>query len=827
MPLQESSAILKRYLSFLYAFGIMFVMIRTLEIILSANNHLLPDGAFLLYAKAAGLDFLFFCFMGLLFALVYIPIAWKNTRIAGIITLFLMGAFLLGYVLLVSYFAYGLTPLGADLYGYSRAEIKETALTSVVTINLWLILPVLLIILVYIGASVFFRRLDYSDRVVRYTSAVLVSGAFLYLLVYPDESDYDFEHEYTLVVNKAGFFYGHTMSYFNPFSGRQMAEINFAELKEVENPEYPLWRKADYTDVLGPYLQTGSGRSPNLVFVLVEGLGSSFTGPYADYGGFTPYLDSLAEKSLYWTHFLSTSGRSFAVQPSIFGSLPYGRHGFMEMGFESPNHQTLISILNENNYHTGYYAGYDVSFDKLDVFLERQNIDFMMDQALFGNEYGRIQGDESGFSWGYSDKSLFRRSFDFIDEIGPEIPRLDIYFTLNLHEPFILENQGYYLDKYRQRLREINPNNAVRRVMEQYPELFSAILYTDMAISELMERYRARDDYENTIFIITGDHRVVPVSHKNRIDRYWVPFMIYSPLLKQPEKFHSVSSHLNVPHTIASHLKQAYGLNLPEEVHWLGGHIDMEPEFRSVQNIPFIRNKYQMEDFLAGADYVSGGRLFELKEGMNLTPVTDKGRLQKAQREFDVFRQINQYVTAEDKLMPPDEIYNRQLELIAEETRYFEEQNLTDKAPSELFEHGRALIFAGNYGEGRIVLRQLLRMRPGYSDARILYGRSFGWDGDYDEAATQFLAARERNPGYYDIYNAMADIYFWQENPDRSVEYLYQGLEHNPDHPELLYRLARAYNQQGNSERARVEVTRVLELNPDYPEARELRDRLD
>jgi len=822
----KSTGILKRYVSSLFAFGIMFLMIRMLEIILSASSHLLPEGAFYLYAKAIALDLLYFCFMGLLFALIYIPAAWKNTRVADYTVQVLMGVFLLGYALLVSYFAYGMTPLGADLYGYSWSEIKETALTSIVHISFWLVLPVLFIILVYFGTFVYFRRINYSDRIARYTSLALVSGSVLYLIIYPDESNYNYEHEYALVVNKAGYFYGHTVSYLNPFFGLPTAEVDFAELEGVEDPEYPLWRRAGYTDVLEPYLETGS-RPPNLVFVLVEGLGSSFMGPYADYGGFTPYLDSLAEKSLFWTHFLSTSGRSFAVQPSILGSLPFGRQGFMEMGFEAPHHQTLLSILNENNYHTAYYAGYDVSFDKLDVFLGRQGTGFIMDEALFGNDYTRITSSDNGFSWGYSDKSLFRRSFDFIEDTDPELPRVDMYFTLNLHEPFIIENQEYYTDRYRRKLEDLSPGHATRRVMNQYPEIFSALLYTDDAIRELMERYRKRSDYENTIFIITGDHRIIPVNHKNRIDRYWVPFMIYSPLLKKTGKFHSVSSHLNVPHTILSHLKQAHGLDMPEYVHWLGGAIDMETEFRSVQNIPLIRNKNQTEDFLAGAEYLSGGRLFELEEGMNLKPVTDRGRLQSIQREFDTFRQINHYVTAENKLMPADEAFFMESELIAEEDRYFEKENLADKQPSELFDFGRTLIFDGNKHEGRIVLRRLLRMRPGFIDARLLYGRSLGWNGEYEEAMGQFIAARERNPGYYDVYNALADVWFWQGYPDKSVEFLNQGLGHNPNHPELLYRLARAYNQKGDIDRAMAEVSKALELDPEYHEARELRNSLD
>jgi len=54
-------------------------------------------------------------------------------------------------------------------------------------------------------------------------------------------------------------------------------------------------------------------------------------GEGAEYGGFTPYLDSLTTKSLYWENFLSNTGRTFGVLPSLLGSLPFGKSGFMEL----------------------------------------------------------------------------------------------------------------------------------------------------------------------------------------------------------------------------------------------------------------------------------------------------------------------------------------------------------------------------------------------------------------------------------------------------------------------------------------------------------------
>jgi phosphoglycerol transferase MdoB-like AlkP superfamily enzyme len=63
---------------------------------------------------------------------------------------------------------------------------------------------------------------------------------------------------------------------------------------------------------------------PNLVFIIVEGLGRNFSGPGARLGSFTPFLDELAGRSLYFENFLSGQGRTFGVLTTVFGSLPFG-----------------------------------------------------------------------------------------------------------------------------------------------------------------------------------------------------------------------------------------------------------------------------------------------------------------------------------------------------------------------------------------------------------------------------------------------------------------------------------------------------------------------
>src|SRR5439155_1678744 len=109
---------------------------------------------------------------------------------------------------------------------------------------------------------------------------------------------------------------------------------------------------------------------PNIVFLGVEGLGRAFSGPNAYLGSFTPFLDELAGKSLYFENFLASQGRTFASLPSILGSLPFAEQGFNSFGRGMPKSLTLLSIHKRSGYRTRFFCGTRLDFDHQGDFLD-------------------------------------------------------------------------------------------------------------------------------------------------------------------------------------------------------------------------------------------------------------------------------------------------------------------------------------------------------------------------------------------------------------------------------------------------------------------------
>jgi len=133
------------------------------------------------------------------------------------------------------------------------------------------------------------------------------------------------EFAYNVAANKAAFFIADSLARLrpsHPVTGR--APDTAAQFRYLD-PQYPFCEARDAHDVLGEYFNFEPGAPPpNIVFLAIEGLGRAFSGPNAYLGSFTPFLDELAGKSLYFENFLSSQGRTFASLPSILGSLPFG-----------------------------------------------------------------------------------------------------------------------------------------------------------------------------------------------------------------------------------------------------------------------------------------------------------------------------------------------------------------------------------------------------------------------------------------------------------------------------------------------------------------------
>lgn len=788
------------------------LLIRAVEMYFTASEH--PD-----IAVPAGLlagiffhDILFSLFSFALFAPVYFLIERHSGAAAyRLLIVFIAFQILLAF-LLGQYFSVTLVPLSSDLYGYSWHDITET-ISSSGGIDAGVVIAGSLVVSLVVAIPYIARHVPAPRFVLStyYIASFLSIPAFF--IAEPDIAGYGNVAEYNLALNKSRYFLVKSAGYFS----RRIVGGSVYSARE-----YPFLRTADTSDVLGPFFSR-SERPPNIVFIIVEGLGSDFVSG-GTYGGFTPFFDSLARHGLYWKNFLSTTGRTFGVLPSLLGSLPYGEKGFMEMGPDMPDHLTLISLLKENGYHASFFYGGNANFDLQDVFLEYQQLDRLVDQQNFPSTYVKSEAAENGYSWGYADRDLFRRSFEVMEEERKQ-PRVDLYLTLSTHEPFMPPGKEYYLNLFRERLSMVNAPEETMMRIQNNSAIFSSLLYADDALRFFIETYKRRPEYANTIFIITGDHRLIPIPQGTTLDRFRVPLLMYSPLLRQPEEFSSVSFHSDVVPSLVAFLEKNYLLAFPKDVHWIGTGIDTAREYRNMHSRALMRNKNELIDYVDKEYFLADDKLYSIAQGLTPEPVSNDSVRNILRMKLDQFKTANRYVCENNKLYPMAGKRMFRSEPVNYDSIYAS-LNLEGLNTDQLFERARALAFNERFVEARAICVSLLSRSPNYHDVRTLLGRTYAWDHQYDRAKEIYVEVIRRAPEYPDAFVGIAQVEFWSSEMEKGLASVNKALEIQPGDLDARLLKAKILRSIEKSAEALDEINAILAVDPSFAEAAQLQKRL-
>ncbi|MGH2643705.1 MAG: LTA synthase family protein, partial [Chitinophagaceae bacterium] len=619
------SGIIRNFASLSLIFLIFLLLVKAYEFILLGLAQGFPAHLLPVVFKAVQYDLLFFLQASWWLFIVFMLLSFLSIRLARTIYSIAAVIMIIGEVALIKYFSTAMVPLGADLYGYSLAEIKQTVgAAGSLSIAVIIGLVVLLILLI-----VAFRLLSRKISLGIYAPSVFVLLALLTVLINPQRwiSPANFGSVLTndLVFNKTDFFFKESYQHFFPQNeyanniyadsyigdyGLSDAGSGAVSFHYVDAQQYPFLHEDSTKDVLSAFINKGN-TPPDLVFLIIEGLGRAFTNAGAYLGNFTPFLDSLSGKSLYWPNFLSEGGRTFAVMPSVFGSLPFGKNGFAELGNNMPPDVSLISLLKLNGYYAAYYGGFDSHFDNEDIFMHKQFIDAIYDAKNLPSGFTKLPASPSGFTWGYGDKSLYQAFFELNNPIN-KYPQLDILQTVSTHSPFLIKEDAAYLQRFEDRMTQLGFTSQQRKQHEDDKMKYATIIYADDALRDFFSAYEKRPDFKNTIFFITGDHRMPDIPMSTKIDRYHVPLIIYSPLLKRTAKFNSISTHFDIAPSLLAFLKTNYHFKMPDLVTWMGTGLDTTRDFRNVHAYPFMQTKNDINDFIMGDYFLNDNDLFQI-----------------------------------------------------------------------------------------------------------------------------------------------------------------------------------------------------------------------
>lgn len=279
-------------------------------------------------------------------------------------------------------------------------------------------------------------------------------------------------------------------------------------------------------------------RSPrHLVLIFMESFSADFAGAFGSASRATPHFDGLAKKGILFDRFFSQGTHThqglFATVCS-FPNLP-GFEYLMQNSLGQQPFRSFISLLNEAGYHSLYAYNGSFTWDNQEGFFRNQGMTHYIGRDDYKNP---IFTDPT---WGVSDEDMFVRGVAEMDSLTAQGPSFAILQTLSNHAPFDLPPPAPYKD--------LNAPEAL------LPRL-NGIRYSDWALGRFFELASGRPWFQDTLFVILGDHGFVYGQPKAAMDltSYHVPLLLYFPgdMRAAGKRVHTVASQVDVMPTVLS-----------------------------------------------------------------------------------------------------------------------------------------------------------------------------------------------------------------------------------------------------------------------------------
>jgi len=247
---------------------------------------------------------------------------------------------------------------------------------------------------------------------------------------------------------------------------------------------------------------------PNIIILIMESYSKEFIGFYNNGNGSTPFLDSLMNHSLVFTNAYSNGLKSIEALPAITASIPSLMDDpFITSNYAQNSFESIASLLNKQDYNTSFYHG---------GYKGTMGFYSFCKKAGFSDYFGLEEYDNNNDfdnSWGIYDKPFFKYFAKNVNTKGE--PFFSTFFSLSSHPPYTLP------DDYLKDIGEVS-KIGIRET----------ILYSDFSMKNFFNIIKTKKWFNNTIFIITADHTSAEnfnIRYNNKIGRYSIPLIIYSP----------------------------------------------------------------------------------------------------------------------------------------------------------------------------------------------------------------------------------------------------------------------------------------------------------
>jgi phosphoglycerol transferase MdoB-like AlkP superfamily enzyme len=264
----------------------------------------------------------------------------------------------------------------------------------------------------------------------------------------------------------------------------------------------------------------------NVVLITVESLSADFMKMYGNQQNITPFLDSLAQKSLLFTNLYAAGNRTVRGLEAVTLCLPPTAGESVVKREDNKNKFSTGSVFRKKGYNVKFMYGGDAFFDNMQDFYT-------------GNGYQIV--DKSNFSekeitfsnvWGVCDEDMYNKAIKIMnDEAKQNKPFFNHIMTVSNHRPFTYPNNKIDI-----------PGNIKSRD--------GGVKYTDYALKQFFNQAKKQPWFNNTVFVIVADHCASSAGKTQLpLDKYRIPALVYSSDIK-PEKYTKLMSQIDLMPTV-------------------------------------------------------------------------------------------------------------------------------------------------------------------------------------------------------------------------------------------------------------------------------------
>ena len=277
----------------------------------------------------------------------------------------------------------------------------------------------------------------------------------------------------------------------------------------------------------------------NVVVILLESFAGRFVGALGSDARITPNFDRLAKEGLLFRHFFANgthTHQGMFASMACFPNLP-GFEYLMQTPEGGHQFSGLAQLLSARNYADLYVYNGDFAWDNQRGFFSNQG----MTRFIGRNDFIDPVVDDP--TWGVSDQDMFARAADELQKLPPEKPFYALLQTLSNHTPYALPKPL-----------PVEPVSGYGSLDEH----LTAMRYADWALGQFFERARQSPYFQDTLFVVVGDHGFGAREQLTEMDlyRFHVPLLLIAPGIRQTfgASRETVGSQVDIVPTIMGRL---------------------------------------------------------------------------------------------------------------------------------------------------------------------------------------------------------------------------------------------------------------------------------